>query len=321
MAATATSELVHIYQRTGRISEAHELLEANEKHLAGDRAGPMARWANETNRLKLLYSQGQSERVLAEVRTMLDKLSDAQAETDDSVGMANIRELILGIGAMAAAGLGQWQDSLDFTAEVRELHRQRGATLVQQAQFAFKDYEPLLRLGRIGEARDLLQWCQTVFEEAKETTALAMVFGALAEVEKAVGHDERAVEWGMDCLRYAYMSGISDTVARGHHNFGHTVARLSDQGGAAWAHWCAGAIITYQAGGDLTFCLRTLGHVLTTLNPPAEVRAFQFVCLTVERVDGVRFADLVERLPRRASDGQAALDEVLCLAAELGAGS
>jgi hypothetical protein len=262
--------------------------------------------------------------LLVAVAQLLDQMSraPATAEAGESIGPWQVRETVLTIGAMAAGESGEWQLSLDYTAQVRELHRQRGATLVQQAHVALNDYDALLRLGRIGEARDLLDWCRTVFENGREIAALALVFGALAEVEKAVGHYERAVDWGMDALRFAYLTAIPEEIVLAHHNFGRSMAHFHDYVHVSWTHWCAGAVIQYQTGGDLTLCLATLSEALVIASSlPPDGRSFEFVCSMVDRVEGVHFAQLVQQLPRRAPDGQSALDEVLRLAGELRAGS
>ena len=53
------------------------------------------------------------------------------------------------------------------------------------ARTRFNDYGPLLRLGRIDQARALLLDCRDVFEDAHDTAELGKVLTALADVEDA----------------------------------------------------------------------------------------------------------------------------------------
>jgi len=59
--------------------------------------------------------------------------------------------------------------------------------------------------------------------------------------------------------------------------------------------------------------------VLLATEPAAVPGEFTQVCQIVDQIDGVHLADLLARLPQRAPDGQAAMDQVLRLAPEAGA--
>jgi hypothetical protein len=75
----------------------------------------------------------------------------------------------------------------------------------------------------------------------------------------------------------------------------------------------AGAVIAYQIGGQLlAACVGVMREIGDVLVVPG---SFEEVCAVVDEVDGVHLAELVERLPRRAPDGQSAMNEVLRLAA------
>jgi hypothetical protein len=78
-------------------------------------------------------------------------------------------------------------------------------------------------------------------------------------------------------------------------------------------------VVEFQMGsGGLAKTLRELARDLASFEQaPPVPGSFAELCVLVEQVPGVRFAALVERLPTRAADGQAALAEVLRLAREL----
>ena len=81
-----------------------------------------------------------------------------------------------------------------------------------------------------------------------------------------------------------------------------------------WAHRLAVAVIDYQTGsGFLADDLQAIAALLDTDpdTPPADVEQ---VIATVEQIDGVRLAALLDHLPHRAPDNQTAMAAVLDLA-------
>jgi hypothetical protein len=80
--------------------------------------------------------------------------------------------LLRGAGRLAEAlATGDWQRCLDLNAEIAASVRQRGAGVYEVARTRFNDAEPLIRLGRLGEAGRLLAECQRVFEDHADTAA------------------------------------------------------------------------------------------------------------------------------------------------------
>ena len=84
----------------------------------------------------------------------------------------NVREDILDTGRDAALQLGRWEDALALNAEILESKERRGASALEMARNRFNDYGPLLRLGRIAEARSLLLECREIDEREHNTQAL-----------------------------------------------------------------------------------------------------------------------------------------------------
>ncbi len=104
-----------------------------------------------------------------------------------------------------------------------------------------------------------------------------------------------------------------------HTNLALHLQRAGGDPQQIWAHHLAAAVIDYQIGsGQLTSRLRALAGLLAA-QPVAAPGEFTQVCQIVDQIDGVHLAELVARLPQRAPDGQAAMDEVLRLAPEAGA--
>ena len=75
-----------------------------------------------------------------------------------------MRESILDTGRSAALQLKRWEDALALNAELLESKAHRGASVFEIARRRFNDYGPLLRLGRIPEARSLLLECREIYD-------------------------------------------------------------------------------------------------------------------------------------------------------------
>ncbi|MGH8897310.1 MAG: hypothetical protein ACRDZ4_09895, partial [Egibacteraceae bacterium] len=113
--------------------------------------------------------------------------------------------------------------------------------------------------------------------------------------------------------RLKYAAGDPDDVAVSHFNLATYQQRAGQDAGVV-AHRLACALIRLQTGsGRLADTLRRLAHDLAGFDgdPPG---SFAQLCQLVDQTDGVHLAELVDRLPTQAPDGEAALAEVLRLA-------
>jgi len=169
------------------------------------------------------------------------------------------------------------------------------------------------------EARDLLIKCRGVFEANNDILMLGKALSALADVEDTLGHADRAIDLETDALRFSCLTADPEAIGVSHNNLARYLQRAGGDPQQIWAHLLAAAVIAYQTGsGFLAMDLQTLARLLAT-EPAAAPGSFTQVCQLVDQIDGVHLADLLARLPHRAPNGQAAMDEVLRLAAEAGA--
>jgi hypothetical protein len=136
---------------------------------------------DEVQRLQILNRLGRSQEVLdwvAELRQTMAGLPEHGA-TNERVDPWNVRETILGTGSSAAANLERWEQVLVLNGEQIESMRRRDAPALEVARTAFNDYAPLLRLGRLPEARQLLLGCRDVFDDAHDVGPLGKTLSAL----------------------------------------------------------------------------------------------------------------------------------------------
>ncbi|MGH8904948.1 MAG: CHAT domain-containing protein [Egibacteraceae bacterium] len=319
--ATATilaGNLINLLRDTGRLDEALAMVEQKSGYTRRAGLGPWTQLADEARQLQILVRQGRSEEVLSSVQKLWETMAalPQQREANDPVNPWNVREAILSVGRSAAAGQERWEEALALNAALIKSTRRRSAPPLELADIEFNDYGPLLRLGRINDAKKLLLDCRAVFEQEKAIGSHGQVVGALADVEDRLGHRDAAVRLQQDALRYAYAATDPEPIAGIHQNLASYLRGADADPAVALAHRLASAIIQYQTGaGLLALTLdrlaRDLASFITTPPLPA---SFAVLCGLVGRVEGVQLAQLFERLPRRAPDGDAALAEVLRLA-------
>jgi len=320
-AKNLTGDLIHFYRDSGRFDEALTLVDTMAEYTRRAGYGPWTQLLHQTTRLQILHFQGHYQQVLDTVEELRDQMAvlpDPPGPHDSTIVPFSVRESTLNTGVLAANRLGRWQQALDLNAATLDSMRRRGASDAEQAFAAFNDYFPLLRLGRPVEARDLLIWCRAVFEANNNILMLGKTLSSLADVEATLGHADRAIDLETDALRFKYLAADSE-VGVSHNNLAGYLQRSGGDPQRIWAHCLAAAVIVYQTGsGHLTTWLQPLGGLLAA-EPVAAPGEFSQVCQIVDQIDGVHLADLLARLPQRAPDGQAAMDEVLHLASEAGA--
>ncbi|MGH8886378.1 MAG: hypothetical protein ACRDYX_14615, partial [Egibacteraceae bacterium] len=115
-------------------------------------------------------------------------------------------------------------------------------------------------------------------------------------------------------LARARTAGDPDGVAISHFNLATYLQRGGQDAAVAVAHRLASAVIELQTGsGRLPRIIRALVQDLAGFDgdPPG---SFAELCRLVDQTGGVHLAQLVDRLPTQAPDGEKALAEVLRLA-------
>jgi len=321
-ASVAMGYVINILRDTGQAKEALALVGEKKGYTRRAGLGPWSQLSDEVQRLQLLTVLGRYEEVLSEVETLREQMRalPEESEQEEAYIPWNVREAILNAGHMVATRLGQWETMLALNAEAAASVEARGALALEVAQTRFNDYGPLLRLGRYKEARALLHACRAVFEQEGDVAYLGKVFGALADLENRLGHGGQAIAFSDTALRYSYLAGAPEDCAIGHFNLGELLMRGGGSPEPALAHRLAAGVIDFQSGsGHLLSTRPTLAQHLASFapDPPPLPASFDELCRMVEAVEGVRFRELFERLPRRAASGDEALWEVVRLAQEI----
>ena len=321
LASSVVGALIDLLRNTGRVREALDLTDRKVEYTRLAGLGPWTQLTDRGRRLQLLYLLGQNETVLTEVHRQLDQMRGLpeQPADNETVMPWNVRETVLSLGAHAAMALGRWQDALDLNAADQASTRERRASAHDIAMTQFVAYGPLLRLGRLDEAEQLLLGCQQAYEDANDVQRLAKVLSARADLADRRGHRRDAAALEHTALRLMYLRPDPDSIAGSHHNLALYLQGSGTDPAGQLGHRLAAAVI-YQLIGqthDLAGTVRALARGLHD-NPdvptPATVAE---VAVEVERTEGVRFAALVTALAGAADTADRALANVLQAAHDL----
>ncbi len=221
----------------------------------------------------------------------------AARDLDDAVNDWNVFENLLASGRFAAQQLEQWDRALELNAMVLKSARNRGAPPLVLAEDRFNDYTPLLALGRLGEATQLLEDCRYTFEAEQSFTSIGFVLGALAQLEALWITRRPPSPIRSRVCSYHYLAGRPDDCAIGHFNWRSS---FSEPGPTRLARWPIGwqppcwSWSSIPAGSQRTERIgRTPGHLL---GPTALPKDFDSLCTEVAKVAGVHFRALFDGL-------------------------
>ncbi|MGW1713158.1 CHAT domain-containing protein [Streptomyces sp. NPDC002156] len=329
-AASATSGLVALCVRTGRLTEALALAEQGAEHARLAGLGTWTTLLYEVQRLHVLSETDRAGEALAEADALHRRMRDVPRRRGPGEGVDwwEVWEELCDTGQRAAIEAGEWRRALEYADDLSASKRARGAPVTDLAAARLPAYMPLLRLGRTEDALRLLDECRQVFEDAGDFLSLGEVFGALANVADARGHGEVAIARERDSLRYAYRAGVPPVVAVGHANLGtylHSHAR--DAAGAVAHHLAAALLATLSGGGRTMNAAQSLAGDLQEFGADGVAQlpaGVEELCARVAEVPGValdrllagldpglvRARESLDALVREAKDGVTGADRL-----------
>ncbi|MFF3375774.1 CHAT domain-containing protein [Streptomyces sp. NPDC002680] len=316
-AASATSGLVDLCVRTGRLTEALALAEQGAEHARLAGLGTWTTLLYEVQRLHVLSQTDRAGEALAEADALHRRMRDVPRTRGPREGVDwwEVWEELCDTGQRAATEAGEWRRALEYADDLSASKRARGAPVTDLAAARQPAYMPLLRLGRTEDALRLLEECRQVFEDAGDVLSLGEVFGALANVADVRGHGEVAIARERDSLRYAYRAGVPPVVAVGHANLGtylHGHAR--DAAGAVAHHLAAALLATLSGGGRTMNAAQSLAADLQEFGADGVAQlpsGVEELCARVAEVPGVALDRLLAGLDPGLVRAREALDALV----------
>jgi hypothetical protein len=185
-ASTNATELANLLRVSGCLDDALGVVEQAIDYDRRAGFGPWTLLGDESQGLQIRLLRGEKDfvvRRVSELREQMKSLPDPPGENDTIVTAWNVRELILDIGRQTAQQLEQWQQALDFGAEISASEKSRGASELEQAQTLFNLCGPLLRLRRYDDSRATLLACRMVFERENSVRMIGKVLSVSADLE------------------------------------------------------------------------------------------------------------------------------------------
>lgn len=300
-ASFMAGDLTNLLRDSGRLDEALRVVEQMSEYNRRAGRGPWTQLADKGFRLQILAIHGEYEEVLRQVTELREQVETLPnpAGPNETVSIWNVRETILDIGRSAALALEAWQQVLDLNLEINRSKRARGASSIAQAQTQFNNFRPLLELGRGAEARDLLLHCRDVFERENSVGHIGPILTALAIVERRRGQLAAARRFSETALRFDYINGDPRAISISHFNLAGYIKDSQGEWNEALAQRLAAGLIAVAAKSGAPRMLAGLERDLRqagTAGPAALPADFAALCATIEKVEGVRFREMIERL-------------------------
>jgi hypothetical protein len=335
-AAIAVGHLAISYGQTGRLSEALTFAEENADYSRRSGLGPWTRLSGEILRLQIVGTMGQPVQVLEEVWRLRRHTQAPEypihPSDDEAVDPWDVWEGLLSTGREAAIAADRWQDAVAFGTDLAASMRARNVPAAVFAGSRLPDYLPLLRLGQLNEALELLLACHQVAVDTGDVELLGESTNALAEIEGARGNVDVAIRLECDSLRYNYMS-LHDvnqvdrviTIAVSYHNLGNYLGGHSRQPAQALASHLASALIELLAGeGDsdrVDSSVRAAATDLRECGDAAVLRDIVDLSSHLAHIPGTDLSGLIARLSPDPVPAEQGLHDLLTQAKELATGT
>jgi hypothetical protein len=299
-AAASAARLADLYRMTGRPIEALTQVDQTIRYTRQAGLGPWTQVGDEIRRLQVLNTLGYASEVYAEVYRLHahTRTLPVVAGQDETVDPWAVREMLMYVGREAAHHLEHWDDVLAFGSFLADHLTGRGSSAAEIARVRFTDYTALLRLGRTGEALDLLLSCREAFQDARDIEMLGSTLGALAQVEDERGHGDAAVQLARDALRYEYVGGNVRDIATTYDTLGTYLHLHARQTAAGLACHLIAALLHVRAGVDRAGVTATNAAIdLRALGPDAVLPAtIPDLCRRLGDIPGTDPAGLLARL-------------------------
>ncbi|HEY6423478.1 MAG TPA: AAA family ATPase [Pseudonocardiaceae bacterium] len=319
LASTTAGDLINLLRDQGRLPEALTMVGQKIEYTSRGGFGSWTQLSDQGRRLQILSMLGHHQQVLTDLpalRARMAELPDQRAN-NDRVNPWTVRAGVLGVGRLSAVAVERWDEALDLNDDIASAQRRRGASPYEIARTRFDDYVPLLRLGRLADVDQLLRDCQGVFDAAGDTTRLAAVYGARADLEDKRDHPVDAVNLQRTSLRLCYVRPDPGEISMAHHKLANYLSRASGKPAEQRAHRLTASLLNHLTG-DPSDLARTLGVLTSELRSdtpdPDTPTTLAEVTRLVDADDGAWLGNLVAALCPDLTTAEHALADLLATA-------
>jgi tetratricopeptide (TPR) repeat protein len=194
---------------------------------------PIHMIGHELEALRLDVMQGRAGEALPAIEAKLCEVRAwwASRQRDDEF-LARVLMGGLDIARQANLALERWQPCLDLLGEVEQVKRALGTGDHEMARTRFNLYVPLMELGKLAEAKAVLEGCLNVFHRTGDVTNEAKALSALASVWDTLGDPAQPIALARRALSLRERLPDPHDRAASHNNL---AVHLHDAGATAEA--------------------------------------------------------------------------------------
>ena len=240
----------------GRLAEARDMQLKSADALRKAGRSEVDVISRELEALRIDVMGGRAEDALPEIDARLSRVREwwkakkagrpaPEAPNPEDLGRALVSGL--DVSHQANHSLQNWEACLDRLTEIEETQREMGAGRHEIYIARFNQYGPLIKLGRLDEARRVVEECLAVFEKVDDLTMQAKALSALAHIWNERGDVDQAISLARQALSVTNRLPDPADRAISHLNLGNYLekaGRIEDCG----AHHLAAGIYDLVSG-------------------------------------------------------------------------
>jgi len=248
------------------LGDVGDLSQAKATYLRSVKAKEKARsprveiFASELEALRIDVMQGQAAAVLPGINHRLNEVrgwwkrhraGESVPEAPHAVQLGRGLVSGLDIAGQANLALERWQACLDLLGETEQAKRDLGESELELARTRFNQYGPLMSLGRLDDAQQVVESCLVVYRAEEDVTYQSKALTALASVWEERGETGQAVALARQAL--ALCNQLPDPADRAilHNNLAIYLEKAGQQPQAA-RHRLAAGVYRLISGHDLS---------------------------------------------------------------------
>ena len=282
--------------------------------LSGASPDHAPRPSDEPLRVLLVYAEAPASRPLAmrlEREQLLDLFHD-KVMPGRQVSVDVLCHGVLDIAYHANLALKRWEACLSVLTEIEEIQRGLGEGELELARTRSNRTGPLVRLGRLDEAQQVLERCLSTFREAGDLPAESKVLLALAGLWDERGDPEQAVDLQRKALAVCNRHSNLEDRSISHGNLAEILDRLGASEEAA-RHRLA-AIVYHLVMGHGQFLARQVCNLAISMRQAAASGESYELPRLAELLARPEFEPLQRTLTERnvgPDELQAGIDEII----------
>ncbi len=197
---------------------------------------------------------------LAEVRELLAASAHREREPAAPHELQVLRmTLAAGLNIMGQGyrALGRWPECYEALQKLERMHGELRSGKHEIARTRLTQAAPLIEMGRIEEAKTLLEGCLDVFRQSNDLGSMAKALTELAAVWDDLGDGTQAIRLQREALAVKDQLPDPDSRAVSHNNLSLHLLKAS-QPDEARNHWLAGLTYRLVTGSNPQ---RSLNHL------------------------------------------------------------